>query len=170
MRRTATGAGPGGSRAPCHRAVPRSSRSSRGSPKCRHATIGNAIGAAAVVLRPPANRKALHSLALIDFAMCTRLIQRAATRSSWRVRRWAVPAPASTASALPDLLAPPGEGRCLAPRKSTWPSNGRPTFTHPPRVAKWVIVPWEFGRVPAPWLGPLTRDVDEFSGTDQLRP
>src|SRR6266702_3480075 len=99
---------------------------------------------------------ALHSLALVNRAICARLARR-----GHRVTVVAPDRGETPSGALGEL---PGLGRgaadgavdCFVAHQ--WP----PDFRRP-TAGPWVVMqPWEFGSIPRAWLGPLQRDVDEL--------
>ena len=65
------------------------------------------------------------------------------------------------ASSASVATASPSTRRCRIPRTSRSATSGRPDL-RPPRSGRLAVIqPWEFGAIPADWVAPLQRDVDE---------
>src|SRR6266702_4463401 len=99
---------------------------------------------------------ALHSLALVNRAICARLARR-----GHRVTVVSPDRGETTSGALgelPGLVRGAADGAVDCFVAHQWP----PDFRRP-TAGPWVVMqPWEFGSIPRAWLRPLQRDVDEL--------
>jgi glycosyltransferase involved in cell wall biosynthesis/tetratricopeptide (TPR) repeat protein/predicted O-methyltransferase YrrM len=102
---------------------------------------------------------ALHSLALVNREVCSRLLKRGHEVSL--VPR-EDPAEAGTPTVtLPEALRERLHGSVSRPAdvhvRHAWPPDFKP-----PDRGHWVMIqPWEFGSLPKAWVGPLTNQIDE---------
>jgi glycosyltransferase involved in cell wall biosynthesis len=99
--------------------------------------------------------RGLHSLAVVNRAVCASLVKASHQLSVWLIHDPDV----GQMPALPELrncLHRPLE-RVDVHVRHIWPARW-----DPPADGHWVVVqPWEFGSLPKAWLGPLTKQVDE---------
>ncbi len=104
-------------------------------------------------------QSAVHSLALVNRAVCQGLLDRGHHLSlrpldfAEGLRVPAAPLPTPLAERCQAPLACPADVHI----RHRWP----PDFT-PPAEGHWVMIqPWEFGSLPRDWVGPMTELVDE---------
>jgi glycosyltransferase involved in cell wall biosynthesis len=107
----------------------------------------------------------LHSLALVNRAFCTGLIERGHELSilpDSRVPGEAVSVPPRLTECFHRSLSRPADAHI----RQQWPPN----FT-PPAAGHWVVMqPWEFGSLPKDWVTPLVEQVDEvWANTHYVR-
>jgi glycosyltransferase involved in cell wall biosynthesis/predicted Zn-dependent protease len=102
---------------------------------------------------------ALHSLALVNRAVCSRLARRGHRLSLLPPRHREPPSPKLDGAAVLEAHfreTPDGPVDVFVAHQ--WP----PDFSRP-TDAPWVLMqPWEFGSIPTSWLGPLRDQVDEL--------
>jgi hypothetical protein len=102
---------------------------------------------------------ALHSLALVNRAVCAGLARRGHRLSLLPPRHRE---PSSDRVALPDELRPLLREAPEGP-VDAWVAHQWPPDLARPSAPAWVLMqPWEFGAIPAAWLGPLRDGVDEL--------
>ncbi|VTR91657.1 family 2 glycosyl transferase : Glycosyl transferase OS=Singulisphaera acidiphila (strain ATCC BAA-1392 / DSM 18658 / VKM B-2454 / MOB10) GN=Sinac_0358 PE=4 SV=1: Glyco_trans_1_2: Methyltransf_24: Glyco_transf_4: Glycos_transf_1: Glycos_transf_2: TPR_7: TPR_6: TPR_10 [Gemmata massiliana] len=100
---------------------------------------------------------AVHSLAHVNRSVCAELAARGHAVGLVRARgRTREAGPAVLSPDLAGLFGADVPGAVQV--RHQWP----PDFTAPPGPGPFVLVqPWEFGRVPRAWVGPITDTVDE---------
>jgi glycosyltransferase involved in cell wall biosynthesis/tetratricopeptide (TPR) repeat protein len=103
-------------------------------------------------------QRAVHSFALINREICSRLIKRGHELSIM---------PATNSEPLEDTLSLPDDLKARMEKPLTGPadvhvSNQWPPDFQRPSQGRWVVMqPWEFGSMPRAWLPPLAHQVDE---------